>query len=250
MALTSNQAKEQDRQHLEHKLPWPVRRAVRRDALLAVWRAEPQLDFAGDSSLTMSERELYFVERNSAIAAAKLDLAKKTAATVERLLVLRSKLRHLADQAKEAADRHDRHPAADQRRNSNETHTPEAVVAARRRREHAASVAKLAAKRSEAQAAYTRAHDEAIRLAAQLRTDRDNYLHRVDDLCRHAIQKRKLFDKVLCQGRRESTLLDGRLDKSVPPLPEGAREFELPDLSFLDELDSATDSSGGEREHS
>lgn len=242
MASMSKQAKEPETRALEqHQLPRPVRRAVRRDALRAVWRAEPQLAFAGDGPITTSERQLYFVERNAAITAAKLAVIEETAPTVARLLELRANLQHLADRAEVAAALLAQHPAADQRRRTTETLTPEAVVAARRRREHAASVARLTAQLREARAAQDAAHAEATRLAAQLRTKRDAYQHRVDDLCEHAMQKRQLFDTVLCQGRQESTILRQRLDHFVPPVPDGLREFELPDLSFLDE--ASTDAS-------
>ena len=249
MASTSKQAKEPETRDLgQHQLPRPVRRAVRRDALRAVWRAEPQLTFAEDGPITTSERQLYFVERNAAITAAKLAVIDETASAVARLLELRANLQHLADRAEVAAALLDQHPAADQRRRATETHTPEAVVAARRRREHAASVAKVTAQLRDARAAQDAAHAEATRLAAQLRTKRDAYQHRVDDLCAQAIQKRQLFDTVLCQGRQESTILRQRLDNSVPAVPDELREFKLPDLSFLDDASTDADQ-GGDREH-
>jgi len=249
MASTSRQANElETRARGQHELPRPVRRAVRRDALRAVWRAEPQLTFAEDGQITTSERQLYFVERDAVIATVKRVAVEDTAPAVARLLELASSLRHLVTRAQVAEKLLAQHPAPDRLRHTNETHTPEAVVTARRRREHAASVAKLTTQLRDARAEYESSHAEAIRLVAQLHSQRENYLRRVDELRQQALLRRELFDTLLCQGRQDRTLLEQRLEKSEPPVPAGLEEFELPDLSFLEKLDSATDTQGGERE--
>jgi hypothetical protein len=220
------------------RVGWLEQRRIRASARNAALRGEPALDYLLGDTVTLRERDAFFSARDLAISKLRRRAISRIAtATSELQQSSKLTVQLLADvAAAEAAveDLRRRKPtAATAVRNANESQTPDSIVLVRRQREHSREVASLAARHQEVRAALDHAIQDEQRLRSRISEVRLRYA--ADVACAHhlAVRKRDIFDLGLVRHHQVRGLLEQRLDKNVPDVPDvlktlGPEEPEVP----------------------